>query len=94
MSTLKEELQKQITVQTRRTVDQGQFTKILYHGRALSDDEFIGNIADGVSDIRFFVIEKTSVAYDRVNNINILHRNVNACASSAKHGYNPRYCSY
>ena len=94
MSTLKEELQKQIHVQTRRTVDQTYFTKILYQGQVLSDDEFIGNIADGVSDIKFFVIEKTSPAYDRVNNIKILHRNVNACASSAKQGNNPRYCSY
>jgi len=83
---VKKEFVELISSQTEETVDLSFVKKILHDRKALEDNTFIGNISDGTSDIELVVIEKLakSEAFPKINNINILHRNVNQCGEWAK----------
>jgi len=88
---VKKEVVELISSRTEEAADYSCVEKILHERKELEDESFIGNISDGTSDIKLTVIGKQtkSDAFQKINNINILHRNVNQCGEWAKNNGKP-----
>jgi len=83
------QLLNKINVEKHKKFDDDHLAKFLHEGKAISGAELIGNLGNG-NEATIYVIEKTSPAYKRFRNIEVLARNVAECNKTAAGKINPR----